>query len=117
MDTKLLLPDYLARTPYGISFTESINRVTGGGLQTHPLLPSKFNAQDCAQTIEVANDGMDVMFGTPRFGNDSDAGSVRADYPIPKSCEIYYFEAEILSAGVEGYDLNLTALKTLALSA
>jgi hypothetical protein len=117
MDPNLVLPDYLARTPYGISVTESINRVTGDGLQPHPLLPSKFNAHDCAGTIEVANDGMDVMFGTPRFGNDSDAGSVRADTPIPKSCEIYYFEVKILSAGVEGYDLNLTALKTLALSA
>ena len=82
MDPKPFLPDYLVQTPYGISITESINRVTGDGLQPHPLLPSKFNAHDRARTVEVANDGMDVMFGTPRFGNDSDAGSVRPNNPI-----------------------------------
>jgi len=117
MDVKLQLPDYLVQTPYGISVAESINQVAGDGLlQPCPLLPSKFNDHDHARTIDVVSDGMEVRFGIPRFGNDSDAGSVRADNPIPKNCEIYYFEATILSAGTHGYDLDIPALKTSALS-
>jgi hypothetical protein len=35
--------------------------------------------------------------------NDSEAGAVRSNYPIPISCGIYYYEVLIVSKGRDGY--------------
>jgi len=109
MDIKPLLPDYLSESPYGISISESMmSGISGEALvRSHRPLPSKFNEHERAITIEVVSDGMEAKFGTPRFRNDSDAGSVRADHPIPKACGIYYFEVTIISAGAEGHELYI----------
>ena len=34
---------------------------------------------------------------------EQDASSVRATYPIPASCGLYYFEVKIVSKGRDGY--------------
>lgn len=107
MDLNLFLPDYLNESPYGISISESISRVSGSDLiRSHPPLPSKLNENDCAPNIEVVSDGMEAIFKAAGFGDDRDASSVRADYPIPKSCGIYYFEVTIISVGVKGFELH-----------
>jgi len=70
-----------------------------------PHLPSRFNERDRCAMLELANDGMDAKFAGPAKGTESDAASVRADYPIPTSCGIYYFEVTIISRGSQGYSL------------
>ncbi|KAL7747857.1 hypothetical protein RI367_006792 [Sorochytrium milnesiophthora] len=44
---------------------------------------------------------LDLQRGAGR--NDSDAGAVRANHPIPTQCGIYYFEIDIISKGRDGY--------------
>lgn len=34
--------------------------------------------------------------------NQKDAASVRATYPIPTACGIYYFEVKVISKGRDG---------------
>jgi len=34
---------------------------------------------------------------------DADAAAIRANHPIPSACGIYYFEAEVISKGRDGY--------------
>ena len=37
--------------------------------------------------------------------NHKDAASVRAAYPIPAACGVYYFEVRVISKGRDGYVL------------
>jgi Ran-binding protein 9/10 len=68
-----------------------------------PPLPSKLNEHDRCDKLEVIEDGMEAKYGTVGGTTDADAACVRSDHPIPPSCEVYYFEVEILSRGVSGF--------------
>lgn len=39
--------------------------------------------------------------------SDSDAGTVRANYPISPSCGIFYFEIRVISKGRDGYAISI----------
>ena len=104
MGKEPFLPGYLLGLPYGIAVTKWKDGNTSDTPgQSPPLLPSRLNELDCAPTIAVLNNGMEVAFGEAHTGTDRDVGSVRSNNVIPVSCGIYYFEAEILSAGEHGY--------------
>lgn len=65
-------------------------------------LPSRWDKDDKASSLDVLSDGLDVKFAGSRSGNDhgqhaQEAGSVRADHYMPPQCGIYYYEVTILS--------------------
>jgi len=49
----------------------------------------------------VENLNLNIFTGVGK--THKDAASVRATYPIPTSCGIYYFEVKIVSKGRDGY--------------
>ena len=68
--------------------------------RTHPM-PSRWNGEDCMNGLEVLAEGTEVRFnGVSK--NPDEAASIRADYPIPRECGIYYFEVTVLSKGKDG---------------
>ncbi|RFU34198.1 hypothetical protein B7463_g2112, partial [Scytalidium lignicola] len=62
-------------------------------------LPSKWNTHDKHSGLEVLSDGLEVKFASAKSATDRDheACAIRADYPMPPQCGIYYFEVTILS--------------------
>jgi hypothetical protein len=66
-----------------------------------PPLPTKWNAMDRNNSLEIFNSGLDVKFSGVQRGHD-EAAVVRADHPMPKAGGIYYFEIQVLSKGREG---------------
>ncbi|PBP20465.1 hypothetical protein BUE80_DR008805 [Diplocarpon rosae] len=62
-------------------------------------LPSKWNSQDKYGGLEVLSDGQEVKFTGPKSERDRDleACAIRADFPMPPQCGIYYFEVTIIS--------------------
>ncbi|KIH88548.1 ran-binding protein [Sporothrix brasiliensis 5110] len=78
----------------------------GGGLadDEEPMapLPSRWDKDDKASSLDVLSDGLDVKFAGSRSASDhnqhaQEAGSVRADHYMPPQCGIYYYEVTILS--------------------
>ncbi|KAF3122305.1 hypothetical protein TWF703_001451 [Orbilia oligospora] len=65
-------------------------------------LPTKWNENDRSGGIEVSQDGLDVQFPGPSKVNEYDSASVRADYFIPRSCGVYYYEVAIMNKSREG---------------
>jgi hypothetical protein len=66
-----------------------------------PPLPSKWNATDRNNYLDLYNNGLDVKFTAVSRSHD-DAAVVRADHPMPKAGGIYYYEIQVLSKGREG---------------
>jgi ankyrin repeat protein len=77
------------------------------GSRTGLPFPCQLNGHDSSDLIELTPDGLEVTY----TGEDDSAASIRADQPIPSSCEIYYFEVTIVSRGVKGYRLFQSFLK------
>lgn len=65
-------------------------------------LPRKWSAKDKYTHLTLQLDGLKVHY-QGQGKNHKDAGSVRAVYPIPVSCGIYYFEVKVISKGRDGY--------------
>lgn len=64
-------------------------------------LPSRWNEHDRMSGLEILAEGTEVRFGGVTKTTD-EAASIRADYPMPKECGLYYFEVTILSRGKDG---------------
>lgn len=63
--------------------------------RTHPL-PSRFNADDRMEGLEILADGHEMRFiGVTK--TQDEAASIRADYPMPRECGLYYYEITVLS--------------------
>jgi hypothetical protein len=73
--------------------------------ETLTPLPSKWNTLDKYGGLEVLNDGLEVKFSGPKSERDRDheACAIRADFPMPSQCGIYYFEVDIVSRKREEY--------------
>ncbi|TVY92111.1 Ran-binding protein [Lachnellula willkommii] len=67
--------------------------------ETVPRLPSRWSSTDKYAGLEVLSDGQEVKFTGPKSDRDRDheACSIRADYPMPTQCGIYYYEVTIIS--------------------
>lgn len=70
-------------------------------------LPSMWNSEDKYGGVEVQADGLEVKFtGTrPSSEREHEASSIRADFPMPVQCGIYYYEVKILSRKREEYEV------------
>lgn len=73
-----------------------------------PRLPSKWNSSDKYGGLEVLSDGQEVKFTGPKSDRDRDheACAIRADYPMPTQCGIYYYEVTIISRKREEYAIS-----------
>lgn len=79
-------------------------KLTGYDTERHDPLPSRWNEADRCKLLEVLGDNRDeIKLLGPGKGTDQDAASIRSDHSIPVAVGIYYFEAEILSKGHEGF--------------
>ncbi|KAK2736428.1 hypothetical protein FQN57_000761 [Myotisia sp. PD_48] len=65
-------------------------------------LPSRWNEADKYEGLDLLNDGMEVRYVGPTNKHEHEAAAVRADYPMPPQCGIYYFEITILAKQKEG---------------
>ncbi|KAK9504990.1 hypothetical protein O3M35_009148 [Rhynocoris fuscipes] len=82
--------------------TDRLTRMYPMVNQKQTPLPSWWNPQDKYQTIWLKECNLRVHYkGTSKV--DKDAGSVRANNPIPTTCGIYYFEINIIDQGEQGY--------------
>ncbi|KAI9842560.1 MAG: hypothetical protein M1837_007073 [Sclerophora amabilis] len=70
-------------------------------------LPAKWNEGDKFGGIELSADGLEVRFVGPGKSHDHEAAAVRADYPMPPQCGIFYYEVTIVSKGKEGSLIGL----------
>ncbi|KAK9505116.1 hypothetical protein O3M35_009244 [Rhynocoris fuscipes] len=65
-------------------------------------LPRSWSPKDKFNYIGLSNGNLRVHY--KGYGKThKDAASVRATYPIPASCGLYYFEVKIVSKGRDGY--------------
>ncbi|CAM0138250.1 unnamed protein product [Umbelopsis sp. WA50703] len=65
-------------------------------------LPSAWNPNDKGQCVELSSDNRRLKYvGVGK--DDTDAASVRANFPMRSQCGIFYFEVEIVSKGRDGY--------------
>jgi hypothetical protein len=80
---------------------------------THPL-PSRWNEADKWTGLDVqGDDGTEVRYSGPIRGND-EAAAVRADFPMPRECGLYYYEVTILSKSRDGMiGIGLSTKKTV----
>lgn len=65
-------------------------------------LPSRWNELDKYEGLELSNSGLEVRYLGQPNKHELEAAAVRADYPMPPQCGIYYFEIKILSKPKEG---------------
>lgn len=66
-------------------------------------LPTQWSSADRFAGLELSNDNFDVRYTGPVHKHDHEAAALRADYPMPPQCGIYYFEVKIESKPKEGY--------------
>ncbi|KZT08915.1 SPRY-domain-containing protein [Laetiporus sulphureus 93-53] len=74
-------------------------------LPSHPVLrlPTRWSEQDRHTSLTISSDGREVTFCGPSLTIDRDGAAVRANFPIPPACGIYYYEVEILQRGPKGH--------------
>ncbi|KAI9719237.1 MAG: hypothetical protein M1812_003567 [Candelaria pacifica] len=65
-------------------------------------LPSRWNDADKFTGLEVQGDGLEVRFAGPSKSHEHEAAALRANYPMPPECGIYYYEVTVVSKGKEG---------------
>ncbi|KAI9758716.1 MAG: hypothetical protein M4579_002891 [Chaenotheca gracillima] len=70
-------------------------------------LPSRWNDADKIEGIELSADGLEVRFSGQGKSHDHEAAAVRADFPMPPQCGIYYYEVTVVSKGKEGSLIGL----------
>ncbi|ORY16556.1 Ran-binding protein-like protein [Clohesyomyces aquaticus] len=64
--------------------------------------PTRWSDTDKYPQLDVLEDGRNAkLSGSSQKMND-EAASVRADYPIPRQCGIYYYEVTVVSKGKDG---------------
>ncbi|KAJ4292621.1 hypothetical protein N0V90_009284 [Kalmusia sp. IMI 367209] len=64
--------------------------------------PTEWNDADKFTQMEVEESGRQARFaGSGKSGND-EAAAVRANFPMPRQCGIYYYEVTVVSKGKDG---------------
>ena len=73
------------------------------------FLPSRWSSNDKSPAIEITEDGLEIKLTLPKDKElrDHESCSVRADFPMPAQCGMYYFEVTILSRKREEYGTPL----------
>ncbi|PVI08390.1 Ran-binding protein-like protein [Periconia macrospinosa] len=63
--------------------------------------PTRWNETDKFPQMEVEENGRLAKFAGAQKSHD-EAASIRADYPMPRQCGIYYYEVTVVSKGKDG---------------
>ncbi|KAF2450499.1 SPRY-domain-containing protein [Karstenula rhodostoma CBS 690.94] len=64
--------------------------------------PTRWDEKDKFAQMEVEEDGRLAKFaGASKSGHD-EAAAIRADFPMPRQCGIYYYEVTVVSKGKDG---------------
>jgi hypothetical protein len=63
--------------------------------------PTRWSETDKYAQMEILEDGRNAKFSGTQKTHD-EAASVRADYPMPRQCGIYYYEVTVVSKGKDG---------------
>jgi hypothetical protein len=63
--------------------------------------PTRWNESDKYIQLELEEYGRQAKFAGSQKTHD-EAASVRADYPMPRQCGIYYYEVTVVSKGKDG---------------
>lgn len=66
-------------------------------------VPTRWNAADKHPALVLSPDGREVRYPTPTQSTDKEAAAIRANYPMPAACGVYYFEVEIIEKGTQGH--------------
>jgi hypothetical protein len=64
--------------------------------------PTRWNDGDRFSQLELESEGRTAKFSGTQKTHD-EAAAVRADFPMPRQCGIYYFEITVISKGKDGY--------------
>ncbi|KAF2475981.1 ran-binding protein [Lindgomyces ingoldianus] len=63
--------------------------------------PTRWSDTDKYAQLEVLEDGRNAKFSGTQKSHD-EAASVRADFPMPRQCGIYYYEVTVVTKGKDG---------------
>jgi hypothetical protein len=63
--------------------------------------PTKWNDGDKFAQLDIDDNGRQAKFSGAQKTHD-EAASVRADFPMPRQCGIYYYEVTVISKGRDG---------------
>ncbi|KAH4048375.1 protein SSH4 [Parastagonospora nodorum] len=63
--------------------------------------PTRWNDADKFAQIDIEENGRQAKFSGSQKTHD-EAAAVRADFPMPRQCGIYYYEVTVISKGREG---------------
>ncbi|CAI9626973.1 hypothetical protein GT037_007011 [Alternaria burnsii] len=63
--------------------------------------PTRWNDADRFPQLELEDSGRQAKFSGTQKTHD-EAASVRADFPMPRQCGIYYYEMTVISKGKDG---------------
>jgi hypothetical protein len=98
MNDEFWLPGYLKIDNYGASI-KKWKRDLSERVQAKrpPRLPSQFDINDESSLVKG---NLDLEYVGDML---SEPGSIRTDYAIPNSCQIYYFEVKVLCKGYDWY--------------
>lgn len=64
--------------------------------------PTRWNETDKFAQLDLEDDGRQAKFSGTQKTHD-EAAAVRADFPMPRQCGIYYYEVTVMSKGKDGY--------------
>jgi hypothetical protein len=64
--------------------------------------PTRWNETDRFNQLELEDGGRLAKFSGTQKTHD-EAAAVRADFPMPRQCGIYYYEVTVISKGKDGY--------------
>jgi hypothetical protein len=63
--------------------------------------PTRWNDGDKFAQLDIEENGRQAKFSGSQKTHD-EAAAVRADYPMPRQCGIYYYETTVISKGRDG---------------
>ncbi|KAH7086535.1 CTLH/CRA C-terminal to lish motif domain-containing protein [Paraphoma chrysanthemicola] len=63
--------------------------------------PTRWNEGDKFAQLDIEDNGRQAKFSGTQKTHD-EAAAVRADFPMPRQCGIYYYEATVISKGKDG---------------
>ncbi|QRV90926.1 Ran-binding protein 9 [Ceratobasidium sp. AG-Ba] len=97
--------DYGTREARGTPTPEpGLDPISGSHLDRAIRVPTRWNPDDKHSSLVLSSDGREVRYPSPtQQRSDKEAAAIRANYPMPPACGVYYFEVEIIEKGAQGH--------------
>lgn len=64
--------------------------------------PTRWSEADKYPQMDIEDSGRQAKFAGTQQKSHDEAASVRADFPMPRQCGIYYYEVTVVSKGKDG---------------